>query len=173
MTLTAFDAIAAALNDAQVRFLVAGGLAVNAHGFVRTTFDVDLVVALDPANIRKAFAALATLDYRPTVPVTAEQFADRTQRESWIRDKGMQVLNFHSPRFNPAPVDVFVTEPFEFNREYDAAMRGELTPGLWVRFVSLQTLIDMKRLANRPKDLEDIEQLRMLAEDDGNGGQTG
>ncbi|MBM3342335.1 MAG: hypothetical protein FJY56_09520 [Betaproteobacteria bacterium] len=172
MTLTAFDAIAAALNDAQVRFLVAGGLAVNAHGFVRTTYDVDLVIQLDPVNIARAFAALATLDYRPTVPVTGDQFADRTQRESWIRDKGMQVLNFHSPRFKPAPVDVFVTEPFEFDTEYESAMRGELLQGLWVRFVSLPTLIAMKRLANRPKDLEDIEQLRMLAQDEGNDAQN-
>ena len=31
-------------------------------------------------------AALATLGYRPTVPVTAEQFADAAQRERWIRE---------------------------------------------------------------------------------------
>ena len=33
------------LNAASVRYLAAGGLAVNAHGFVRYTNDLDLVVA--------------------------------------------------------------------------------------------------------------------------------
>ena len=38
MKLAAFEAIAAALRDARVRYLVAGGLAVNAHGYVRLTW---------------------------------------------------------------------------------------------------------------------------------------
>ncbi|HVB49688.1 MAG TPA: hypothetical protein VNF69_15000 [Burkholderiales bacterium] len=71
----AFEAIAAALHEAGVRYLVARGLAVNAHGYVRLTYDVDLVVQLEPENIMSAFAALAGLGYRPTVRVTAEQFA--------------------------------------------------------------------------------------------------
>lgn len=43
MELSAVTAIASALNDAGVRYLVVGGLAVNAHGYVRMTMDVDLV----------------------------------------------------------------------------------------------------------------------------------
>jgi len=62
-------------------------------------------------------------------------------------------------------VDVFVTEPFDFDSEYAAAMQGELAPGLTVRFVSISTLIAMKRLANRPRDLDDIEHLRMIMEE--------
>ncbi|HEY6241135.1 MAG TPA: hypothetical protein VIW78_09875 [Burkholderiales bacterium] len=94
MKLAAFEAVASALRDARVRYLVADGLAVNAHGYLRLTYDVDLVVQLDAENIRTAFAALATLGYRPSIPVKAEQFADKAQREGWIRDKGLQVLNF-------------------------------------------------------------------------------
>jgi len=36
-------------------------LATSAHGYVRLTHDVDLVVQLDPENILPAFAALAGL----------------------------------------------------------------------------------------------------------------
>lgn len=165
MKLAAFEAIAGALRDARVRYLVAGGLAVNAHGYVRLTYDVDLVIQLKPENIRPAFVALAGLGYRPTVPVTAEQFSDAAQRARWIRDKGMQVLNFASDRHRPVSVDVFVTEPFDFDREYEAALQGELAPGLTVRFVSIPTLIAMKQLANRPRDLDDIEHLRMIMEE--------
>lgn len=166
MKLSAFEAVAEVLNEAGVRFLVAGGLAVNAHGYVRATFDVDLVIQLNPDNIVRAFKALATLGYRPTVPVTGEQFSDKSQREQWIKYKGMQVLNFHSSRFLQAPVDVFVTEPFNFDREYQSAMIGRPTPGLSVRFVSIRTLIKMKRLANRPKDLDDIAHLKLISRDD-------
>jgi len=41
----------------------------------------------------------------------------------------------------------------------------ELAPGLTVRFVSISTLIAMKQLANRPRDLDDIEHLRMIMEE--------
>lgn len=165
MKLAAFEAIAAALRDAGVRYLVAGGIAVNAHGYVRLTYDVDLVIQLKPANIRPAFQALAKLGYHPTVPVTADQFADEAQRARWMQDKGMQVLNFSSDLHRPVAVDVFVTEPFDFDAEYEAAMQGELAPGLTVRFVSIPTLIAMKRLANRPRDLDDIEHLQLIMEE--------
>jgi len=165
MKLAAFEAIAGTLNRAGVRYLVAGGLAVNAHGYVRLTQDVDLVVQLDPGNIRAAFAALAELGYRPTVPVTGDQFADGAQREQWIRDKGMQVLNFHSERYRGVSVDVFVTEPFNFDAEYAAALEAELAPGLPTRFVSIPALIAMKRLADRPRDRDDIEHLQMILEE--------
>ncbi len=163
MKLAAFEAICTALNDARVRFLVAGGLAVNAHGYLRLTYDVDLVVQLDPKNIAAAFKALATLGYQPSVPVTVAQFADIKQRKDWIKNKHMQVLNFHGGRQQQIPVDMFVTEPFDFNTEYKAAIRGRLAPGLTVRFVSIPTLIKMKKLANRPKDLDDIGHLRAIA----------
>ena len=39
MKLATFEAICTALNDASVRFLVAGGLAVNAHGYLRLNVD--------------------------------------------------------------------------------------------------------------------------------------
>ena len=58
MKLSSFEAIATALSDAQVRYLVAGGLAVGARGYLRFTKGVDLVVQLDPENIQCAFAAL-------------------------------------------------------------------------------------------------------------------
>jgi predicted nucleotidyltransferase len=157
MRLAAFEQVAQALNEAGVRFLVAGGLAVNAHGYLRLTADVDLVIALDPANVRAAFEALAGIGYRPNVPVRAEQFADASQRERWRYEKGMQVLNFFSDRHPETSVDLFVYEPFDF--------ATELCPGLPVRFVSIPTLIQMKEAAGRPRDQDDIQHLRWLLED--------
>jgi len=170
MKLTAFEAVVRALQDANVRYLVAGGLAVNAHGYLRATGDVDLIIQLKPDNVIPAFRALSGLGYQPTIPVTAEQFADETQRRQWIREKGMTVMSLYSNRHPVNNVDVFVTEPFDFDSEYDRALVGELSPDLFVRFVSLPALIKMKRFANRPRDLDDIEHLEIILNEEKRGG---
>jgi len=151
-----------ALRDAEVRYLVADGLAVNAHGYLRFTKDVDFVLHPDPDNIKRTFSALAELGYRPGVPVTAEQFADPQQRQRWIREKGMEVLQLWSDAHPETPVDLFVTEPFDFEAEYRRSLLKPLDPDLPVRFVSLEALIRMKEAAAREQDRTDIEQLRRL-----------
>lgn len=165
MKLASLEAIVRSLNEGGVRYLIAGGLAVNAHGYIRLTQDVDLVIALDPANIVRAFEMLAKLGYKPLVPVTAGEFSDPELRQQWIRDKGMKVLNFFSDRHRETNLDVFVTEPFDFQRESIDALQGELSPGVTVRFVSLPTLIAMKEAANRPRDIDDVQHLRRIQEE--------
>ena len=168
MKLASFDALVSALHQAGVRYLIAGGLAVNAHGYLRFTKDVDVVVHLVPDNIKRAFAVLEDLGYRPLVPVTVAQFSDATTREGWVRDKGMQVLQFWSDAHRETPVDMFVQEPFDFEDEY----RRSLTKPLGmveVRFVTIPTLIKMKQAAGRPQDRIDIEYLSKRLED---GGET-
>ncbi|MEW6776942.1 MAG: nucleotidyl transferase AbiEii/AbiGii toxin family protein [Bdellovibrionota bacterium] len=152
-------AVVKALNDAGVRYLVVGGLAVNAYGIPRFTADMDVVIRLTPENIRKAFAALAKLGFRPMVPVTAESFADTPTREGWIRDKGMRVLRFHSNQHWETPVDFFVEEPFPFEKEYAKAEEREFADGVAIRVVTLKTLSRMKQEAGRPKDLADLSDL--------------
>ncbi|MEO6514695.1 MAG: hypothetical protein ABIP18_03485 [Steroidobacteraceae bacterium] len=148
-----------------MRYLIVGGLAVAAHGHGRATFDVDLVVQLLSDNIARGVKALENLGYRPTVPVTAAQFADAHHRESWIRDKNMVVFQMRSDHHPETSIDLFVSEPFDFNTEYERAMIGDILPGLPARFVSLETLLRMKESAGRPKDLEDIRQLQLLTRD--------
>lgn len=165
MKLSAFIRIARCLHEEGARYLLAGGLAVVVHGYGRMTYDVDLIVQLEPENVLKAFRALRKAGYQPRVPVTADQFADRPTREGWIRDKGMVVLNMWSDEFSDTPVDVFVTEPFDFNKVYERAPCETLEDGTPFRFVDIRTLIEMKRRAGREKDLDDIRHLEMIAND--------
>lgn len=166
MRLASFEAIVRALNKAGARYLVAGGLAVNAHGYLRFTKDVDVVIQLVPENIQRVFAALETLGYKPLVPVTGEQFADKETREGWIRDKGMQVFQLWSDSRRDTPIDIFVREPFPFDEEYARALVKPLYGSVEVRFVTIPTLIKMKETAGRSQDIIDIEHLRMRLEDD-------
>ncbi|MDP2400164.1 MAG: hypothetical protein Q8M53_17620 [Burkholderiales bacterium] len=166
MKFTSFDALIKALDTGGVRYLIAGGLAVNAYGYLRFTRDVDVVIQMLPDNIGRAFSALNRIGYSPVVPVTAEQFADASQRERRICDKGMKVLQFWSDAHRETPVDMFVIEPFDFEQEYGVSLDKPLGD-IHVRFVSIPTLIRMKETAGRPQDKLDIEELRLLHPDHG------
>jgi hypothetical protein len=167
LKLASIEAIASVLHDAKARYLVAGGLAVAAHGFGRVTFDVDLVVQLQPDNLQRALRALESLGYHPAAPVTSAQFADVTMREAWVREKSLVVLQLISEQHRDTPIDLFAAEPFDFDQEYRQALLGEVFPGVQMRFVSLDTLIRMKEVAGREKDREDIRQLKLIKEDPG------
>jgi len=166
MKLASFKEIVSTLNRAEVRYLVAGGLAVAAHGYGRLTYDVDLVISLEASNVVKAFQSLESLGYQPRVPVTGEQLADASLRREWIEQKGMRVLNLFSDAHRETPVDIFVYEPFDFEDAYSGAMAEELEDGITVRFVDIQTLIGMKEGTGRAKDRDDVEHLRKIAEDE-------
>lgn len=165
MKLASFEAITRQFDQTGVRYLVAGGLAVNAHGYLRFTKDVDIVLQLDRDNAARAFDSLARLGYRPTVPVNAAQFADATQRERWVREKNMRVLQLWSDDHPETPIDIFVDEPFDFEQEYQRALIKPLYGSVEVRFVSLPTLIRMKTAAGRTQDHVDLDYLRRKLED--------
>jgi len=168
MKLNTLEAVFQSLNEAEVRYLVAGGLAVVAHGYGRVTFDIDVVIQLQPENVRRSMQALERLGYKPLVPVKATDFADPETRKSWIEEKNMVVFQLHSDQHLETRIDIFVSEPFDdFDEEYEKALIGEILPGLPARFIRMETLIRMKELANRDKDREDIRQLKMLLENTG------
>jgi predicted nucleotidyltransferase len=156
-----------ALEDAAVGYIVVGGVAMVLHGHLRTTADLDLVIHLERENVVRAIDALKRLRYRPRAPVAIEELADQASREKWIREKGLTVFSLWSPE-NPAlEVDVFVEEPFDFRVVRDRAVRVRLE-STEVTVISLRDLIDLKRRAGRPRDLEDVEALESID----SGGKT-
>lgn len=158
----AIEQVLAALNAEKVRYLVVGGVAVVLHGHLRTTADLDLVVELAPDNARRAISALSKLGFRPRAPVPAEQFADARIRQAWVEEKGLTVFSLWSDRLPDVEVDLFVSEPFDFESVYARAVRVPLDTTV-VTVVSLEDLITLKRSAGRPIDLADIEALRAIA----------
>ncbi len=160
MEVHSVQAIVSALNRAETKYLIVGGLAVNAHGYVRLTRDVDIVLQLDPGNVRRGLSALFDIGYQMSIPARPQDFADPETREDWRRSKGMITLKLWSDEHQRTPIDIFVYEPFNFAKEFATAMAVELYPGLFARVVSLETLLKMKRDAGRPQDLLDIEELQ-------------
>jgi len=135
-------AIVDALNKANVRYLIVGGLAVVAHGYVRFTADLDVVLDLEQGNVGRAVSALATLNYTPRAPVPLAAFADPAQRAQWVADKGLTVFSLWSADHSATEVDLFVEEPLDFAAAYDAAVTLEIGPDVVASFASLDDLID-------------------------------
>lgn len=148
------------LNDAGVKYLVAGGIAVIAHGYARLTMDIDMIVNFAPDNIRAALNVFSRLGYRPRIPVTLEEFADETVRRGWITDKNMVVFSLIHPESASPVIDLFVEVSFDFDEEYEHSEAYLIGADVSVPIVRLKTLIAMKRKAGREKDLADIEALQ-------------
>ena len=161
MKLADVEAILRALNDAEVRYLIVGGLAVVAHGYVRATVDMDIVLHLERENVLRAMAALKEIGYQPLVPVEAADFADEQKRKLWRDEKHMVVFQMRHPRTESTRLDIFMEEPFSFNGEYERAfweeVAGERAPILYYG-----ELIRLKRSSGRPQDLADVAELELI-----------
>ena len=162
MEVRSIETIVKTLNDAKVKYLIVGGVAVVAHGYERFTRDLDLVIGLERKNILRGLRALMAIGYQMRIPVTPEQFADPALRESWRREKNMVVLQLWSDAHRRTPIDVFVYEPFDFARELTRAMRVPVFGDESAAIVSYDTLLKLKKAAGRSQDLLDVEKLRKL-----------
>jgi len=162
MTRGSIETIIRRLNDSGVRYLVVGGLAVVAHGHVRLTADLDLVLDPEASNLKRALAALAALGYSPRAPVPLADFADGAKRAEWVRTKGLTVFSLASSAHPATEIDLFLDPPFDFARAYAAAVPFQVAPGVAGTFVGLDDLVAMKRAAGRPLDLEDVKRLLEL-----------
>jgi hypothetical protein len=150
------------LNDARVKYLVVGGLAVVAHGYERLTVDVDLVIGLEHENIIRALRALQSEGWQLVIPVTADEFANPERRESWRREKNLVALKLWSDAHRRTPIDIFVYEPFDFEKEFARAKWETIAGDIPAPIVSYDTLLAMKKEAGRDRDLLDIEKLKKL-----------
>ena len=156
-----FEPIFAALENGAVRYVVVGGMATVLHGYARLTADVDLVVDQEAAEALKAIRVLTALGFVPRAPVNAEDYANADVRRAWFDDKGMRVLSFWDPHHPMREVDLFVENPIDFGLLYERSQLVPLTTTN-VRIASIEDLIQLKRLANRPEDQRDIEALQAI-----------
>lgn len=152
-----------ALDDANVRYVVVGGVATVLHGYARLTMDIDLIVDLVPEEAARTVRTLESLGFKPRVPVPAAQFADAAKRQEWIEQKGMTVFSFFNSSNPMLTIDLFVHHPIPFA---DLSARAErmVIEGVPVYICSIADLIKLKQLAGRPQDLQDIEKLRLIQE---------
>ncbi len=131
-------------NAAGVRYLVLGGYAVNFHGYHRSTKDIDLWIALDPANAQRVSSALQAFGF-PADAVPPEKFTVKGDIHSFGRAPfRVDILS------NPDGVD--------FEACYSRRVERELD-GVTIPWIALEDLKVNKLTSNRNQDRADLENL--------------
>lgn len=149
------ERLLAPLVAAEVDFVVVGGLAVIAHGYVRTTKDVDIVYDTAYDNLDRLGTVLVELGAKlrgvdEDLPFVAD---GRTLRRTGILTLTTKV----------GWLDLLVDPPGAPRyRELRAAARIIDLLGTPVAIASLAHLEAMKRAAGRPVDEADLDALRTI-----------
>jgi hypothetical protein len=101
------------------------------------------------------------LGYKPKPPVKAEDFIDPMNRKRWKEEKGMEVFSFYHPTMPINLIDVFVDEPIRFD-EIEKEIVIFKARDIEIPVISIKHLKILKRIANRPQDIADIEAIEDL-----------
>ncbi|MFA7281771.1 MAG: nucleotidyl transferase AbiEii/AbiGii toxin family protein [Sterolibacterium sp.] len=150
-----------ALSDDNVQYVLVGGLAVQLHGFMRATFDIDLVLAMDDGNLARFIEVAKRFGLKPGIPVPIDSLRNAGQIEQWHREKDMLTFTLREPQAAGSVVDVLVRPEISFETLMANAVKGALF-GRRVLIASVDDLLAMKRVANRSKDQLDIVALEKI-----------
>ena len=82
-----FRNLFSSLNSDGVKYLVAGGIAVNLYGIERATADLDIVLKLDRENIKRFIEVAKELGLKPKIPVKIDDFADSEKEIDGLKKK--------------------------------------------------------------------------------------
>jgi hypothetical protein len=146
-------ALLEALNESGVRFVVIGGVAVGAHGYVRGTEDLDLVPDPDPENLARLARAMESLD--STLPTVGDRPFDPATDAGVIRRGGNVTA---MTRFGGLDVVQRARGVPSYSQLDEDAVDSELL-GAPVRVCSLARLREMKEAQSREQDIADLANL--------------
>lgn len=137
-------------------FVVVGGVAAVLEGAPIATFDVDVVYDVNEGNIERLMLALTALDAR---------YRDPAGR--WIVPTAEKLASYRMNLLltTLGPLDALQSIGAELRfAELVSRSRIHDIDGVEVRAIDLDTLIETKAYANRPKDQLALLQLRRLQE---------
>jgi hypothetical protein len=145
-----------ALQRHRVEYLTIGGVAVNVHGHVRNTRDVDILIEWTAENMRRLAAALRELEAK-LFGVDADLLGVDPLDPADLLAGGNFTLRTAS-----GGLDLFDPDEIPGGRPYDE-MRPRaveaIVEGIRIRAVGFDDLIRLKRESGRDRDLEDVATL--------------
>lgn len=156
--MTDFAALLRALAEERVDFILVGGVAATVHGSARLTRDVDVVYGRSLDNIERVISALAP--YRPYL-----RGAPLGLPFSWDVQTISRGLNF-TLTTTLGDIDLLgeITGGGGYDRLLPQSQRARIFE-CDILCLDLPTLIRTKRAAGRPRDLEAVAELEVIAEE--------
>ena len=141
-------AVLRALEQHGVRYVVFGGIALNLHGLVRATEDVDIFIAADAQNVEALKTAFRSVFSDPSIDeISPDDLLGEYPAIQYIPPDGA----FH--------VDI-LTRLGEAYRYEDLEQQRVPFAGLQIPIVTPRMLYRMKRDTVRLQDKADAEMLR-------------
>ena len=132
------------LNAHQVEYLLIGGYAVGYHGYPRATVNMDIWIALQPANAERIVAVLKEFGF------------DLPELSPQLFLKEWQIIRLGVP---PVRIELATTvSGVNFNECY-AERIADILDGVKVNLISLRHLKINKKASGRHQDLADLENL--------------
>lgn len=134
-------------------YALMGGIAVRVYGIPRPTYDVDLTVAVPREALPDLYDAMEQAGY--TVP--------ETYRTGWLDQvAGMPLVKFRLYlQDHGVDIDLFLAET-TYQQELLQRRRLEEINGTSAWLASPEDLILLKLIANRPRDLADVADIRFV-----------
>lgn len=151
-----------ALNR-RVDYVLIGGLAIALHGIERATMNIDVTVAMTPANFAALVEMARELGMTPVLPVPLEALSNVDQLAQWHRERNLAAFALRAPGAAGVTLDVLLYPPLDYphmRRHAVTFQAGDVT----VVVACIDDLIALKQAVGRPIDIADIEHLKRLKE---------
>jgi predicted nucleotidyltransferase len=152
---TDFKQLLRLLSDNEVEFIIVGGAAATAHGSARLTFDLDVVYKRSKDNIGRLVNALQPLDpYLRGAPLGLPF--------DWSVETIEKGLNF-TLTTSLGALDLLgdIVGGGGYEQLVETTIPVEIG-GVECLCLDLERLIQVKRAAGRPKDLEVVAELQQI-----------
>jgi hypothetical protein len=148
------------LHERGVEYVVVGGFAVNAHGVIRVTKDLDIVPNPTDENLGRLATTLRDLNARilDTSDFQADELpADPTRKED-LAMGGNFCMSTRLGRLDVMQWLSGIDSEDLHGRLVAGAIKSDVD-GIPIQVCGLEDLRAMKRAAGRPQDLEDLRRL--------------
>ena len=146
-----------ALTDGKVNFIIVGGFAAVAHGWLQITQDLDLCYERSPENLKRLAVTLAP--YHPRLPGVPGDVPFLLDERTLL-----QGMNF---TLQTDLGDIDLLGDLSGVGQFPEVARDAVSLSLFgssCKIASLETVIRSKRAAGRPKDLYSLSELEALKE---------
>lgn len=151
------------LAEHHIDAIVVGGVAGTLAGSPLATFDLDLVYSLDPSNLERLVRLLARLEAR---------YRDPAGRVITPDCEKLATIRVNLLETNLGALDLLrsIGHGLEYPQLLARSVDYDLD-GLTVRAIDVETLIEAKAFADRPKDRLALPFLLALRDSEGRGGR--